>query len=86
MYYVYMLESFSNGDYYKGSSEDYIKRLDEHNRGESQYTRSKRPWKLVFVQVFETKREALIREKQLKRCNKEYLKWLINQPINILNS
>jgi len=85
MYYVYILESLTNGDYYKGSTENYLKRLEEHNSGESQYTRSQRPWKLVFVQVFNTKSEALKREKQLKRCNKEYLCWLIKQQLNILN-
>ena len=86
MYYVYILESFSNGDYYKGSSENYLKRFEEHNRGESQYTRCQCPWKLIFVQVFNTKSEALKREKQLKKCNKEYLRWLIIQPQNILNN
>jgi len=64
MYYVYILESLSNGDYYKGSTENYLKRFEEHNRGESQYTRSQCPWKLIFVQVFTTKTEALKREKQ----------------------
>jgi len=29
MYYVYILESLSNGDYYKGSTENYLKRLEE---------------------------------------------------------
>ena len=70
MYYVYILESLSNGDYYKGRTENYLKRFEEHNRGESQYTRSQCPWKLIFVQVFNTKREALKREKQLNRFNK----------------
>jgi len=86
MYYVYILESLIDGDFYKGSSSDYIKRLEEHNRGESKFTSSKTPWRLIFVQLCETKREALILEKKLKRCNKEYLKWLIKQPINILNN
>ena len=86
MYYVYILESLLDGDLYKGCTDNYEKRLLEHNNGESQFTRSKSPWKLIFVQAFETKREALIREKQLKRCNKEYLRWLVKQPINILNN
>jgi putative endonuclease len=84
MYYVYVLESLIDGDFYKGSSVDYVKRTEEHNRGENQYTRSKMPWKLIFAQQFETKKEALIQEKRFKRCNKEYLRWLITQPINIL--
>ena len=85
MYYVYILESLLNEDFYKGSTENYLKRFEEHCLGESKYTKSRRPWKLIFVQVLSTKHEALIREKQLKRCNKEYLRWLIHQPLNILN-
>ena len=85
MYYVYILESLIDGDYYKGSTEDYDKRLIQHNNGESQFTKSKMPWRLIFVKVFETKKEALIEEKRLKKCNKQYLEWLITQSQNILN-
>ena len=85
MYYVYILESLVDGDYYKGSTEDYNKRLIQHNSGESQFTKSKMPWKLIFVLSFETKKAALVEEKRLKKCNKEYLKWLVKQPQNILN-
>ena len=85
MYYVYIIESLINGDYYKGSTSDYLKRLESHNKGESKFTRSKMPWNLIFVQGFILKSDALIKEKKLKRCNKEYLKWLLKQPINILN-
>ena len=85
MYYVYILESLVDGDFYKGCSENYEKRLEEHNSGHSQFTRTKMPWQLIFIQAFGTKKEALIREKQLKRCNKEYLRWLVQQPVNILN-
>ena len=84
MFYVYILESEIDGDFYKGSTEDYVKRLAEHNRGESQFTRSKMPWKLIFVREFNDKRTALIEEKRLKKCNKEYLHWLILQPVNVL--
>ncbi len=85
MYYVYMIESLQTGIYYKGSTSDYTRRLNEHNNGINVYTKGKGPWKLIFVQKFETKSEALLKEKKLKRCNKDYLKWLINQPVNILN-
>ena len=85
MYYVYIIESQQSGIFYKGSTNDYVRRLTEHNEGINDYTKGKGPWKLVFVQKFDTKSEALVKEKKLKRCNKEYLRWLINQPINILN-
>ena len=84
MHYVYILESIVDGDFYKGSTEDYLKRLVEHNNGESKFTRTKMPWKLIFVREFDTKREALIEEKRIKKCNKEYLRWLIQQPVNII--
>ncbi|HMR84170.1 MAG TPA: GIY-YIG nuclease family protein [Niabella sp.] len=84
MYYVYILESEVNGDFYKGSTSDYQKRYNQHNNGECKFTRGLRPWKLVFVQILPTKSEALIQEKKLKRSNKEYLRWLISQPVNIL--
>ncbi len=63
MYYVYILEREINGDFYKGSSQDYIKRVAQHNNGESESTKSKRPWRLIFVRAFETKTDALIEEK-----------------------
>jgi len=84
MYYVYILESLVDGDFYKGCTENYEKRLHEHNDGRSQFTRTKMPWKLIFAQAFDTKQQALIREKQLKKCNKEYLRWLVQQPTNVL--
>jgi putative endonuclease len=85
MYFVYIIESESDGDYYKGITLDYQKRLIQHNQGESAFTRSKKPWKLVFVRKFETKQDALKEEKRLKRCNKKYLQWIITQKVNILN-
>ena len=85
MYYVYIIESEESGIFYKGSTSDYNRRLIEHNDGLNTYTRGKGPWKLIFVQELQTKREAIVLEKKLKRCNKDYLRWLITQPVNMLN-
>ena len=85
MYYVYIIESNTNGIFYKGSTGDYLRRLEEHNNNVNLYTRNKGPWRLVFVQEFQTLQEALKVEKRLKRCNKNYLRWLLNQSVNILN-
>jgi putative endonuclease len=83
-YYVYIIESISDGTFYKGYTTDYLKRLAEHNAGESQYTSRKTPWRLVYVEEMPTKTAALVREKQLKRSNKQYLVWLIGQPCNFI--
>ena len=84
-YFVYMIESETDGTLYKGFSMDAESRLAEHNAGLSTYTSTKLPWKLVFVQGFDTKRAALIQEKKLKRCNRTYLDWLIKSTANDLN-
>ena len=52
-----------DGTYYKGSSENYLKRLEEHNAGLSPYTSGKIPWELFYVEVHPDKRSALIRER-----------------------
>ena len=83
-FYVYIIQSESTGILYKGFTENYIKREYEHNNGFSRYTNGKGPWKLIYVEELSDKKSALIREKKLKRANKEYLLWLISQPINII--
>ncbi len=40
MYFVYIIESLADGDFYKGLTTNYLKRLDEHNNGESRFTAS----------------------------------------------
>jgi putative endonuclease len=68
-----------------GGSVGYLASGEMHNENINDYTKGKGPWRLVFVQQFETRSEALKQEKKLKRCNKDYLRWLIDQPLNILN-
>ncbi len=83
-YYVYIIQSEVDGTFYKGYSTNYLQRLEEHNSGLSQYTSRKTPWKLVYVEEFVSKTEALKREKMLKKQNPNYLNWLIEQNSNIL--
>jgi len=81
-YFVYIIESENNSILYKGFTTDIEKRLYEHNNNLSRYTSGKGPWKLVYLESIEEKRSALIREKQLKRSNKIYLKQLIKDYLN----
>ena len=76
-YFVYIIQSEIDNTYYKGFTENPEQRIRQHNNGESRYTSTKMPWKLVYLEEFETKREALIREKKIKRFNSQYLKGLI---------
>lgn len=55
-----------DGTFYVGYSSDIDRRVQEHNEGKSRYTSKKLPWKLVYLESYTTKREALIRERFLK--------------------
>ncbi|HRN73408.1 MAG TPA: GIY-YIG nuclease family protein, partial [Ginsengibacter sp.] len=74
-----------DGTYYKGSTEDPVSRLQDHNSGRSTYTSGKRPWVMVYLEEMPDKREMLIREKKLKRGNKEYFEKLISGDKNIVS-
>jgi putative endonuclease len=81
-YYVYILESLQDGSFYIGFSTDVNRRLDEHNSGESKYTRTKVPWKVVYIEEHESKMKALKREKFLKaQRNREFYQRLINSNL-----
>lgn len=85
-YYVYIIQSEVDGTYYKGSSQNPIMRLEQHNLGLSKYTSIKTPWKLVYIESLQTKTDMLIREKKLKRGNRIYFEQIINSNKNILNT
>lgn len=74
--YTYILEC-SDGTYYTGWTNDIEKRLISHNTGKGgKYTRVRRPVKLVYLETWDTKHEAMSREakiKQLTRKEKEQL-------------
>ena len=67
MYYTYILISEKTGKYYIGSTGDINDRLHRHNSGQSRYTKSGIPWKLVYSEEYSTRGEAMKRENEIKR-------------------
>jgi putative endonuclease len=84
MFYVYILQSLVDLSFYKGYSLNPLQRLEAHNKGESNYTSKKMPWILVAVFAFETKKEAIIKEKKLKKYGHDKLSDLIKSDLNIV--
>ena len=76
MNYTYILLC-SDNTYYTGWTNDLSKRLKAHNSGNgARSTKPRLPVSLVYYEVFETRREAMHREyeiKQLSRSEKESL-------------
>jgi putative endonuclease len=78
MFWVYRIQSQKNRHYYVGQSDNLQERLDKHNRGEVQSTKSGKPWELKYVEVFKTRSEAVRRERQIKsRKKRKYIEFLI---------
>jgi putative endonuclease len=77
MFYVYIIFSDSLDVYYKGFTIDIGTRLMYHNSGKSPYTSRAQDWVLVYSFEFETKKEALIEEKRLKKLNRTSLEKII---------
>ena len=73
-FYFYVIRSLIDGSYYKGQTNDLADRMKRHNEGRSSFTKAKRPWKLVYSEVYETRSEAVKRESYLK-SPKGWMDW-----------
>ena len=65
-YYVYILKSKKDNKYYIGSTSDVLARLNFHNAGLQRSTKKRVPFELVLFEEYDSKEEALKREKQIK--------------------
>jgi putative endonuclease len=77
-FFVYVIYSRDHDKFYRGVTVDPERRLFEHNEGFSRWTSQFRPWELFYLEVYEFKRDALIREKVLKKYSKDQLRNLRN--------
>jgi putative endonuclease len=78
-YFVYILKSEKTGKTYTGHTIHLEKRILEHNSGKSLSTRRNRPWKLGHHEEYNTRSEAILREKYYKSVEGRML--LKNQGI-----
>jgi len=77
---VYMLTSKYNGTLYIGVTSDLPKRIWEHKEGFVKgFTKKYNVHLLVWYEVHECMNEAIIREKQLKKWNRQWKVRLINK-------
>ncbi len=80
MYCTYIVYSTSVDHYYVGYTHDLHKRLEKHNSGHSRSTKSGIPWKIVYYEEYQTKHEAMARERQIKKMkSRKYIEMLINR-------
>ena len=74
-YYVYILQSTVDKQFYTGYTKDINKRVAEHNSGKVKSTKERRPLKLIYWEGCLNQQDATRREKYHKTAwGKRYIK------------
>ena len=67
MYYVYVLQSLKDKNYYIGYTNDLKNRIKQHNNGKVKSTKYRTPFKLIYYEASRNRYDALKREKYSPR-------------------
>jgi putative endonuclease len=64
------------------------RRLSHHNKGYSTYTKKYRPWKLIWYQELETRKEAYQTEQHLKKLKSRLriVKHIENNGVKVIGA
>ena len=77
-YYLYIIQSEKDDSFYIGTTQNLKERVLRHNQGRSKYTRTKRPWKLVFNEEHPDRSSAMKKEYAIKRQKrKDFIESLV---------
>ena len=75
MYYVYVLRSSKDKQFYSGFSKDLTERFEQHVAGKVASTKDRRPLKLIYYEACVKKEDALKREQYFKTWHgKQFLR------------
>ncbi|HLW09280.1 MAG TPA: GIY-YIG nuclease family protein [Fermentimonas sp.] len=66
-YYTYVLQSEKDKKFYTGYTRDINLRFEQHSKGLVDSTKDRRPLKLIYYEACLDRKDALHREKYLKR-------------------
>ena len=74
-YYIYVLRSDKDKNFYVGYTENLKSRFEQHKKGRVESTRDRRPLEIVYSEACRDKGDALHREKYLKTyLGKQFLR------------
>lgn len=66
MFFVYLIRSKKDRNFYIGSANNLKKRLLEHNKGMNYSTKYRIPFELVYFEAYKSEEDARRREHNLK--------------------
>jgi putative endonuclease len=77
-YYVYILLC-KDGTYYTGHAKNVKHRVEQHKKGQgARYTRMHRPAEIVYVEEFNSRTDAMKREREIKSFSHSKKQRLVN--------
>ena len=83
-FYVYVLQSEKDKNFYTGYTHNINSRVAEHNGGKVESTKNRIPFKIIYWEGCLNKKDALLREKYLKTAwGKRYLKNRLKNYLNL---
>ena len=83
MWLTHILYSKKTDRYYVGYTGDVSWREERHNLGWEKYTRRGIPWRLVYHEAYNTKAEAMYREREIKgKKSRRYIERLIKGGVD----
>jgi putative endonuclease len=79
-YYIYVLRSVADRQFYVGLTNNLLGRIDDHNAGCVVSTKRRIPLELIYWEGCLNRGDAAQREKYLKSAwGKRYLKWRLQR-------
>jgi len=82
MFFVYILYSSKRDRYYVGFTSEIESRVARHNSGSTTSTKSGIPWVLVYSEEFDSKTDAIKREKGIKKMkSRKYIEDLVRKSL-----
>ena len=86
MYYVYVLQSLKDNEFYTGFTDNLERRIKEHNNKEEPSTKLRAPFRLIYYEGCFSKKDAIAREKYLKTgMGKKYIKNRVKNYLEFCN-
>lgn len=82
-FFVYILEC-KDKSYYVGHTDTIEQRLAEHAEGLSNYTSTRLPVKIVYLERFQTRDEAFVVEQRIKGWSRKKKEALIQNDFDLL--
>jgi len=82
MFTVYIFKSEKDGELYIGQTGNFGKRLRDHFEGRVKSTKNRRPLKLIHIEHFQTRSDAILRERELKNIKMRDFKRKLRERVS----